>query len=108
MRDVQISEDALEDLNNGYLFYEAQESGLGEYFAACLRADIEGLRISAGIHRVIHRDYHRLLSKVFPYGVFYTVEQECAVVWAVVDLRSSPEWVRQGLGAQDRTRGWGL
>jgi hypothetical protein len=48
MRDVQISEDALEDLNNGYLFYEAQESGLGEYFAACLRADIEGLRISAG------------------------------------------------------------
>jgi hypothetical protein len=41
MRDVQISEDALADLNNGYLFYEAQESGLGEYFAACLRADIE-------------------------------------------------------------------
>ncbi len=41
MRDVQISEDALEDLNNGYLFYEAQESGLGEYFAACLQADIE-------------------------------------------------------------------
>ena len=37
MRDVQISEDALEDLNNGFLFYEAQESDLGEYFAACLR-----------------------------------------------------------------------
>jgi hypothetical protein len=29
MRDVLISEDALEDLNNGSLFYEAQESGLG-------------------------------------------------------------------------------
>ena len=64
MRDVQISDDALEDLNHGYLFYEAQESGLGEYFAACLRADIEGLRISAGIHRVVYRDYHRLLSRV--------------------------------------------
>ena len=105
MRDVQISEDALEDLNNGCLFYEAQESGLGEYFAACLRADIEGLRISAGIHRVAYCDYHRLLSRVFPYGVFYTIEQECAVVWAVVDLRRSPEWVRQRLADQDRTRG---
>jgi len=105
MRDVQISEDALEDLNNGYLFYEAQESGLGDYFAACLRADIEGLRVSAGIHRVVHGDYHRLLSRVFPYGVFYTVEQECAVVWAVVDLRRSPEWIRQRLADQDRTRG---
>ena len=66
MRDVQISEGALEDLNDGYLFYEAQASGLGEYFTACLRADIEGLRISAGIHRVVYRDYHPLLSRVFP------------------------------------------
>jgi hypothetical protein len=105
MRDVQISEDALEDLNNGYLFYEAQECGLGEYFAAWLRADIEGLRISAGIHRVVYGDYHRLLGRVFPYGIFYTIEQEFAVVWAVIDLRRSPEWVRQRLAGQDRTRG---
>ncbi len=97
MRDVQISADALQDLNNGYLFYEAQEPGLGEYFAACLRADIEGLRVSAGVHRVVYRDYHRLLSKVFPYGIFYTIEQERAVVWAIVDLRRSPDWIRQRL-----------
>jgi hypothetical protein len=103
MRDVQISEDALEDLNNGYLFYEAQESGLGDYFTACLRADIEGLRISAGIHRLVYRDYHRLLSKVFPYGIFYAIEQQYAVVWAVIDLRRSPEWVRKRLADQDRT-----
>ena len=72
-------------------------------FGACLRADIEGLRISAGIHRVVYRDYHRLLSRVFPYGIFYTIEQECAVVWVVVDLRRSPEWVRKRLADQDRT-----
>src|SRR5437016_4836867 len=88
MRDVQISEDALEDLNNGYLFYEAQESGLGDYFAACLRAHIEGLRISAGIHRVVHGDYHRLLSRVFPYGVFYTVEQDEGT-WTASSLPSA-------------------
>ena len=105
MRDVQVSEDALEDLNDGYLFYEAQASGLGEYFAACLKADIEGLRISAGSHRIVYRDYQRLLSRVFPYGIFYTSEQECAVVWAVIDLRRSPEWIRQRLADQDRTRG---
>ena len=97
MKDVEISDDALEDLNCGYLFYEAQEAGLGEYFAACLRADIEGLRVSAGVHRVVYRDYHRLLSKVFPYGIFYTTERERAVVWAIIDLRRSPEWVRERL-----------
>ena len=67
---VRISEDALQDLNEGFLFYEAQQAGLGDYFAACLRADIEGLRVYAGIHRVVYRDYHRLMSRVFPYGVF--------------------------------------
>jgi hypothetical protein len=94
---VRISEDALQDLNDGYLFYEAQETGLGDYFAACLRADIEGLKVFGGSHRIVYADYHRLLSKVFPYSIFYTVEDKCAVVWAVVDLRRDPTWIRNKL-----------
>jgi ParE toxin of type II toxin-antitoxin system, parDE len=94
---VRISEDALQDLNEGVLFYDAQEAGLGDYFAACLRADIEGLKVSAGIHRIVYHDYHRLLSKVFPYGIFYTVEEKTAVVWAVLDLRKDPIWIRERL-----------
>lgn len=94
---VQISEDALQDLNEGFLFYEAQGAGLGDYFAACLRSDIEGLRISAGVHRVVYLDYQRLMSKVFPHGIFYTVEKDGAVVWAVIDLRRDPAWVREKL-----------
>jgi len=97
MTKVRISEDALQDLNEGYLFYEAQEGGVGDYFAACLRADIESLKISAGIHRIVYQDYHRLLSRVFPYGIFYTVEGEIAVVWAIIDLRRDPVWIREQL-----------
>jgi len=94
---VRISEDALQDLNDGFLFYEAQQTGLGDYFATCLRADIEGLRVFAGTHRVVYRDYHRLLSRVFPYGIFYSTEGSNAVVWAVIDLRRDPAWIRQRL-----------
>lgn len=94
---IRISEDALKDLNDGFLFYEAQETGLGDYFVSSLRADIESLRISGGSHRIVYEDYHRLLSRVFPYGIFYTLEAEVAVVWAVVDLRSDPKWIREKL-----------
>jgi hypothetical protein len=94
---VEISEDAQEDLNEGFVFYEVQQPGLGDYFIACLRADIEGLKVSGGAHRVVYSDYHRLLSKVFPYGVFYTMEAGIAVVWAVLDLRKEPEWIRKQL-----------
>jgi hypothetical protein len=69
---IRISADAVADLNDGHWFYEAQETGLGDYFTSCLRADIEGLKVSAGIHRIVYRDYRRLLSRVFPYGIFYT------------------------------------
>ncbi len=65
---IQISEDALEDLNEGFLFYYAQESRLGDYFTSCLRADIEGLQFTAGIHRVVEGEYHRLLSRISPYA----------------------------------------
>jgi hypothetical protein len=92
---IEISEDAQADLNEAFVFYEAQAPGLGDYFIACLRADIEGLKVSGGAHRVVYADYHRLLSKVFPYGVFYTMERGNAVVWAVLDLRRDPEWIRE-------------
>lgn len=39
---VLVSQDAFEDLNEGFLFYEAQQFGLGDYFAACLRPSISG------------------------------------------------------------------
>ena len=94
---IQISEDALQDLNDGFLFYEAQEPGLGDYFVACLRADVERLKVSAGVHKFVHGDYHRVLSKVFPYGLFYTAEGESAVVWAIIDLRKDPAWIRARL-----------
>lgn len=66
MKKIEISSDALADLNQGFLFYEKQEQGLGDYFTSCLKADIEELRIIGGIHRVVHRQYYRSLSRVFP------------------------------------------
>ncbi len=96
MKKILISEDAFEDLNEGFLFYEAQDFGLGDYFTTCLRSDIESLKISAGIHRQI-QGFYRLLSRVFPHGVFYTYSDNTVIVWAVIDLRRDPEWITSKL-----------
>ena len=97
MINIRISEDALEDLNEGFWFYESQEAGLGDYFTTNLKSDIEGLKITGGIHRQAYKDYRRLLSRVFPYAVYYTMDEEGVVVWAVADCRRHPEWIRQHL-----------
>ena len=95
---LRISEDALLDLDEGFWFYELQASGLGDYFAGKLRADIETLHVTAGVHPNVYRDYHRLLSRTFPFGVFYTLSDDIATVWAVIDLRHDPAWIRERLG----------
>lgn len=63
------------DLLAGFQFYERQATGLGTYFLDSLYSDIESLRLHAGIHRRLF-GYHRLLSKRFPFGVYYDVTDE--------------------------------
>lgn len=94
---IRISNEALEDLADGFWFYETQEAGLGDYFSSQLKADIEGLKVTAGIHRLGDGGYHRLLSRKFPYAIYYTFGNDVAVVWAVVDCRRNPDWIRKHL-----------
>ena len=97
MLTVRISDDALADLNAGFWFYDNQETGLGEYFGSCLRSDIEGLKVTGGIHRQVYKDYYRSLSHVFPYAIYYTLESDAVTVWAVIDCRRDPEWIESHL-----------
>lgn len=90
------------DLLNGFHFYEAQEVGVGAFFLDALYSDIESLRLYAGIHRRVY-GYHRLLSRRFPYAVFYDVLGDEIRVWRVLDCRRNPRWIRLQLGI-GRTR----
>ena len=94
---IEILERAEDDLFEGYLFYEEQHAGLGEYFLESLYSDLESLRLYAGVHRIAYRDYHRMLSKRLPFAVFYTPTEETAHVRAVVDCRRRPAWNRKHL-----------
>jgi plasmid stabilization system protein ParE len=93
---IKILSSAVDDLHAGRLFYETQGEGLGDFFFDSLFSDIDALVLYAGIHPKIF-GYHRLLSKRFPYAVYYTVEDDIAVVWRVLDLRRHPAKIRQAL-----------
>ena len=97
MNRIQISEEALQDLNEGFLFYEAQQIGLGDYFVSSLRSDIERLKIAGGTHRIVFEDYYRLICSVFPFAVYYTHSDDRVIVWAVIDQRRDPTWIREHL-----------
>ena len=94
---IKILESAKQDLREGFDFYESQETGIGSYFLESLFSDIESLRLFAGIHGAHFGLYHRLLSKRFPFAVYYRIEENEARVYAVLDCRRDPAWIRKRL-----------
>jgi plasmid stabilization system protein ParE len=93
---IKILSTAEGDLEDGYRFYESQAGGLGTYFLDTLYSDIDSLAYFAGMHRVV-LGYHRLLSKRFPFAVYYRVTEDTALVFAVLDCRRNPSWIRAKL-----------
>ncbi len=93
---VEILDSAEKDLIDGFKFYESQSIGLGNYFLDSLFSDIESLHLYAGIH-ALHFGYHRLLSKRFPFAIYYKLQKDVIRVYAVLDCRRSPAWIRNKL-----------
>jgi hypothetical protein len=86
---IEILDEAQQDLIEGFHFYENREPGLGSYFLDCLFSDIDSLILYAGIHQIVF-GYHRLLSKRFPFAIYYSVEHERARVhrfWIVAEIQ---------------------
>lgn len=91
-----ILDRAEDDFLDGYSFYEKQEPGVGSYYLESLYSDIESLRLYAGIH-IQYLGYYRLLSKRFPYAIYYRLDDTSISVWRVLDCRKNPRWIRKQL-----------
>jgi len=95
---IRILASARRDIEEAYAFYESKAAGLGDYFVNSLRSDIQNLKVIAGVHRLFWEHYHRMLCKKFPFAVYYTLQGSEILVFAVIDSRRDPAWVREYLG----------
>lgn len=93
---IRILSAAVTDLENGRRFYDAQGESLGDYFVDSLFSDIDSLALYAGVHPKVY-GYFRLLSKRFPYAVYYRIEDDGILVRRVLDLRQDPRKIRHSL-----------
>lgn len=68
-------------------------------FGGSLIADIESLHLYAGVHEQ-HFGLFRMLSKRFPYAIYYQVADRIAYVIAVLPIRRNPMWISKRLQNQ--------
>jgi len=93
---VQLREEAERDIEEAANWYEQQREGLGYEFLDELSAAFDAVSERPDMYPVVHRGVHRALIGRFPFGVFYRVAGETAVVIAVLHARRSPRhWKRR-------------
>lgn len=93
MREVDeiiLLEEVYDDIKKGILFYRSQEAWVADYFYNSIIADIDSLRLYAGVHRVVN-NYYRMLCRHFPFAIYYNIEDNILIVYAVLDVRSNPQ-----------------
>ncbi len=102
---IRIFDSAKLDLVDGFIFYEQQEGGVGQYFLDSLYSDIDSLSLYAGVHPMKYGSFHWMLSKRFPYAIYYTIVNGVVSVYAVLDCRQNPKEIEKRM-LQERSRSW--
>ncbi len=87
---VTVRPEAELDALEAATWYEGERVGLGAQFLGELRATF--LRIDEGPLRfpAVFREVRRAILHRFPFGVFFVVDAERAVVLAITHLRRHP------------------
>ena len=93
---IEISKSADRDLIAGFRFYKKQRDDLGHYFLDSLISDIDSLALYAGIHRKVD-GFHMMLSRRFPFAIYYKIDAEVIRVRRVLDCRRRPNWIKNAL-----------
>lgn len=96
---IQILAPATEDLIAGYRFYEKQSIGVGDYFLSSLYSDIDSLMLYAGIHRKKF-GFYWMLSKRFPFAIYYDIKDDSVFVLAVLDCRQNPRTIAKRMAKE--------
>lgn len=87
-----LTEDAQQDLDDAYDWYQEQDHGLGEEFFRCVDAKLSEISRSPLQHQIVYNDrVHRALTNRFPFSIYFINEEEIITVFAILHQRRSPE-----------------
>jgi plasmid stabilization system protein ParE len=91
-------DEALNEFIEAGRYYNRQVPGLGDAFADEIEAGIDFILKNPQLNRLIQDAVRRYLVHRFPYGIYYTIEKDVVVIWAVKHLRREPDYWQKRRG----------
>ena len=85
-------EEALDEFIAAGRYYNQQVPGLGDAFVDEVEAGVRAILDGPEVWRVVEDNVRRYLIRRFPYGIYYTIEEDLVVIWAVKHLHRDPDY----------------
>jgi plasmid stabilization system protein ParE len=89
--ELVFAQEAQQDIEEAYRWFEEQRVGLGEDFLSCVDACIQNICRVPELYPKIHEDYRRALVRRFPYAVFYEYTEAKVVVYSIFHTSQNPQ-----------------
>jgi toxin ParE1/3/4 len=83
--------DAIEAAN----WYNAKRDGLGNEFLLALDAKINAIERNPQQFAFAYKNIRRALTERFPYGIFFSIENDTIYVLAILHTRRNPLLIRK-------------
>jgi plasmid stabilization system protein ParE len=88
--------EALAEYEAAALYYAERDPAVAQRFIAAVEDAIDRVLDSPRRWRVLDEDVRRCLTRVFPYGVLYTIEPDFILIVAVMHCSRAPGyWKRR-------------
>ena len=84
--------EALEEYRQAALWYGEREPEVGLKFAASVEDAIARIVEAPTRWRLIDEDVRRCLTRIFPFGILYTIEDDFVLIVAVMHFSREPDY----------------
>lgn len=84
--------DALAEFQQAAIYYEEQESGLGERFIEIIDSAVANVVQNPKMWPVIEEPVRRKLTRVFPYAILFAENENYILIIAVMHCRQDPDY----------------
>ncbi len=84
--------EALIEFSEAALYYSMKGSGLGLAFYTEVENAIQRIVENPTLYRTIEDDIRRCLTKRFPYGILYSIEEDYVLIIAVMHCSRKPSY----------------
>ncbi|MHB1080124.1 MAG: type II toxin-antitoxin system RelE/ParE family toxin [Prosthecobacter sp.] len=102
MKQLRVLPEVWDDLDEAVAWYDQQGGKeVGDKMAAAFDAQLEPIAAQAGTHRLIYKQFSRVLAKPFPYAIYFRIQDDWVVVTLLWHTAKNPEDLRSTLSERD-------